>query len=248
MSLECASNVVHFRLCEDSCVALCDLLHYISSQHDLTPPPPAFTTTDYSSMPTSLPPPPSSLPPTPLGAGSGSSTGDLAEGGVTADIGDLISDAMEESPPVVAAATAGVGGGAGVRQVSSRAPKLVEVQVSGESLLMDFDSDSDTEESRLGVSKPRPVPTPTAPSVTGRGKVEHDGLFSDSDDDFCIVNTPTSTRVVSLRRWGGGVASGSPDVAVQAPGAKPKVKCLLEEGEELMVVDDHFTIPVRECV
>ena len=30
----------------------------------------------------------------------------------------------------------------------------------------------------------------------------------------------------------------------QAPGAEPKVKCLLSEGEELEVLDDHFSIPV----
>lgn len=36
-------------------------------------------------------------------------------------------------------------------------------------------------------------------------------------------------------------------VAGQAPGAEPKVKCLLEEGEALDVIDDHFTIPVISC-
>ena len=34
-------------------------------------------------------------------------------------------------------------------------------------------------------------------------------------------------------------------VSVQAPGAQPKVKCLLKEGEELELVEDHFSLPVN---
>ena len=33
-------------------------------------------------------------------------------------------------------------------------------------------------------------------------------------------------------------------VLLQAPGAKPVVKSLLEEGEELKVIENHFAIPV----
>lgn len=191
VSIECASNVVHFRLCEDSCVALCDLVHYISSQQDLTHPPPTLNTTaDYCTLPSS---PPTPLPSTstPLGSASGSACHDFAEGGGDTDIGDLISDAMEDSSPT---------GDVAVAKNVSHAPKMMSVHVSGESLLMDFESDSDTEESASVRSEViRPLPSPHANSSnTARGRLGLDDIFSDSDDDFCIVNTPTSTRVVSV--------------------------------------------------
>lgn len=199
VSVECASNVVHFRMCEDSCVALCDMLHYISSQQDLAQPPPILTTADYCTLPTSLPPPPPPPSSAPVGGGSGSpltACHDLAEGGGTTDIGDLISDAMEDSSHTDP--------GGGVNKVS-RGPKMLTVHVSGESLLMDFDSDSDTEESAglRSEGKSRPLSSSThgdaaRGKLDGRGRLDLNDIFSDSDDDFCIVNTPTSTRVVSV--------------------------------------------------
>ena len=108
---------------------------------------------------------------------------------MTTDIGDLISDAMEDSSP------SDVVGGA---KKVPHPPKKMAVRVSGQTLLMDFDSDSDTENE---VKKPCPPSSP--------GKVYLDDIFSDSDDDFCIVNTPTSTRVVSgVYMCGYGVVGG----------------------------------------
>ena len=31
---------------------------------------------------------------------------------------------------------------------------------------------------------------------------------------------------------------------MQAPGARPQVKCLLEEGETIEFIENHFSIPV----
>ena len=41
-----------------------------------------------------------------------------------------------------------------------------------------------------------------------------------------------------------------PPLSLQPPGAKPVVKCLLEQGEELEVNENYFTVPVslQECV
>ena len=39
LSVECSSNVVHFRMCVDSCIALRDLLTYLSARRDLQPRP-----------------------------------------------------------------------------------------------------------------------------------------------------------------------------------------------------------------
>ena len=39
LSVECSSNVVHFRMCVDSCIALRDLLSYLSARQDLKPRP-----------------------------------------------------------------------------------------------------------------------------------------------------------------------------------------------------------------
>ena len=54
VSVECTSNILHLRMCADSCIALCDLLLYMSSQQDLVEPvlPAAM---DYSSLLTSIP-------------------------------------------------------------------------------------------------------------------------------------------------------------------------------------------------
>ena len=35
-----------------------------------------------------------------------------------------------------------------------------------------------------------------------------------------------------------------PPLSLQPPGAKPVVKCLLEQGEELEVNENYFTVPV----
>lgn len=35
---------------------------------------------------------------------------------------------------------------------------------------------------------------------------------------------------------------------MQAPGAQPKVKCLLKEGEDLEVVEDYFSLPVGPLI
>jgi len=56
MSVECSSNVVHFRMCVDSCIALRDLLSYLSARRDLKPCPKnkdgaADGTWDYFSVP-----------------------------------------------------------------------------------------------------------------------------------------------------------------------------------------------------
>lgn len=112
------------------------------------------------------------------------------EGG---DIGDLITSAMEDSPP-----SSPAGKMKGRIEHSSH---KVEVRMSGDSLLMDFDSDSDNDDMGAGskVSKSSPsgggARTEVLPT---RGRVLAGNIFSDSDeDDFCIVNTPTSTKVVS---------------------------------------------------
>ena len=33
---------------------------------------------------------------------------------------------------------------------------------------------------------------------------------------------------------------------MQAPGARPQVKCLLEKGEKIELIENHFTIPVSQ--
>ena len=97
------------------------------------------------------------------------------------DIGDLISAAMEDSSPASVAKSK--------KRVSQEPrPLKTKIKVSGESLLMDFDSDSDDEPKRAKVPA----------SAGGRKVAEQGSIFSESDDeDFCIVHTPTSTRVVS---------------------------------------------------
>lgn len=118
------------------------------------------------------------------------------EGG---NIGDLITAAMEDSPPSTPV---------GKMRVPSHSHKMashshkVEVKMSGESLLMDFDSDSDNDDMGTG-SKSSPSAPPgggartEVPPTRGRGSGPG-SIFSDSDeDDFCIVKTPTSTKVVS---------------------------------------------------
>ena len=58
VSLECASNMVHFRLCVDSCIALRDLMVYLTSNRDLHQPDIADSMLgqNYSNLPDFLPP------------------------------------------------------------------------------------------------------------------------------------------------------------------------------------------------
>lgn len=143
---------------------------------------------------------------------------DLAEEGVGpgSDIGDLITDAMEDFSPTESVA---VKVGRTKREKVLRVSHMhkMEMRVTGESMLIDFDSDSDNDAvaaTRSGVKKhgflgsPLPGPSP-ASGDAGRGRVRgetarkgvesgHGSIFSDSDDDFCIVHTPTSTKVVSV--------------------------------------------------
>lgn len=110
-------------------------------------------------------------------------------------IGDLISDAMQDST-----LTDPVGVKQGVPQLHR-----MEVKVTGESLLMEFDSDSDNEASgksgdhslTFSTSSPLSAIAKNPPSSSAGRRLELESMFSDSDDDFCIVHTPTSTKVVS---------------------------------------------------
>ena len=73
-------------------------------------------------------------------------------------------------------------------------PHKIEVKTSGEALFMEFDSDSDSEMARIGKTSPLLLSPPGGGGVRG---VASTSIFSDSeDDDFCIVHTPTSTKVV----------------------------------------------------
>ena len=188
VSLECASNVVHLRLCRDSCVALCDLLLYLSSQRDLSPPPIPQQHSPLAMRPSHIAGQP--------GEKEGEGEGEGEE--KTVSIGDLISDAMEDASPT------------GVAKVPSHfLPRPcpgeagVRVSGSGDALLMEFDSDSEGERDHTQTSS-SPTHTPISSTV---GRRMMDSLFSDSDeDDFCIVATPTSTRVVNV--GGGGTCVG----------------------------------------
>lgn len=114
-------------------------------------------------------------------------------------IGDLITDAMEESPPsssktrpLISGQMVKIGG----RPPQSSAASRMKVEVTGQSLLMDFLSDSEDEGvGRKEVKKPSRSPPDTLGKMSGS---DQGGMFSDGDDDFCIVSTPTSTKVVGL--------------------------------------------------
>lgn len=192
VSLECTSNVLHFRLCRDSCVALCDLVLYLSSQRDLAPPPEqqpsaaaiaAAADDDLETRGSTVA----------HAAAKGESVGQAA------NIGDLISDAMDDTSPSTPREGSLDTGGIPTQFLPPPAAGKVVVEVSGgDALLMEFDSDSE-EERQFG--QPSPLsPSPQSPQVRTAGKRKMtDSLFSDSDeDDFCIVATPTSTRVVSI--------------------------------------------------
>ena len=143
------------------------------------------------------------------------------------DIGDLISDAMEDIPSPETSSRAGSvdrrettarRGKAAFSSAAklsadrkSRSRKVVgehlrprpskskmQIHISNEkSVHMVFDSDSDSESgggvlgggvSGVGVHSPR-----------GRlSGSEQGSIFSESDEDFCILDAPTTTKVVSL--------------------------------------------------
>lgn len=174
--LECSSNIIHFRLCQDSCVALCDLLLYLSSQRDLCPPPvePTISMQPEGSHVVTQPAEEEATRP---GKGEG-------EGEKESDIGDLISAAMEDASPTTPRGSTATSGPTHYPLHKGR------VQVSGRDLLMEFDSDSEGED--------HPPPSLSHTDATPKAKRMIDSLFSDSEeDDFCIVTTPTSTKVVS---------------------------------------------------
>ena len=119
------------------------------------------------------------------------------------EIGDLISDAMQDTPP------SATHKGKGKRRKeewngSFGPPRAVAVQDMGESLVMDFDSDSDDD----GFMPPRHdggrgtqsggCVQPSGRTTGKQADLEHEDIFSDNDDDFCIVDTPTTTKVVCV--------------------------------------------------
>ena len=78
------------------------------------------------------------------------------------------------------------------------------------SLIMDFDSDSDDSDGgngvhyhhhsavkrKSGTNRNKGLLSPPKKSGKLSGS-DHGSIFSESDEDFCFVDTPTSTRVVS---------------------------------------------------
>lgn len=103
-------------------------------------------------------------------------------------IGDLLTDAMEDSTPSPTNV-------AKSKVARNSRPHKMEVKISGESLVMEFDSDSDSEMAMIG--KPASPSLLSPPGGGGVRGMASSSIFSDSDDDdFCIVHTPTSTKVV----------------------------------------------------
>lgn len=161
---------------------------------------------------------------------------------------------MEDTLP--SAARDGMGKEEKEEWKGSSVSHAIEVQVTGESLVMDFDSDSDDDDfvprrhaggrgTRSGGSV-----QPSDPCAGRHTGLEQGDIFLDIDDDFYIVDTPTSTKVVRVlcamfaQCEMATCVYNSLILIMQAPGSKPIVKCLLEEGEAVEVVDDHFSIPV----
>lgn len=119
----------------------------------------------------------------------------------TTDIGDLISDAMEDAPSTHTHSThtpKRSGRKRRSHKTSSASPRMDVRIETDKSVVVDFCSDSsDDEEDCVGsecvksegggrVRGPHPIL-----SASGQSSI-----FSGSDDDFCFVDTPTSTRVV----------------------------------------------------
>ncbi|XP_064403938.1 autophagy-related protein 2 homolog B-like isoform X2 [Halichondria panicea] len=221
LSLECSSNVIHLRTCVDSCIALRDLLVYMATHGDLQTPHSVVDQRDYSSLGHEH----SSINSQGSSASGSSPLTSLTE---TTNIGDLISDAMEDSPPSHLHTShsrphtphkSGRKKKPGKTSAISKMPVCVETD---KSVVLDFFSDSSDEDVKSegggGGVRGRLLSPPHKLSAS-----EHSSIFSESEDDFCFVDTPTSTRV--------------------SPGSRPQMKSLLERGERIDLVDNHFSLP-----
>jgi len=176
---------------------------------------------------------------------------------------------MEESSPTLTRSM--IGSEETKASMNFVAPGRMEVRVTGNSLVMDFDSDTDEEEGladtrqfpakSADLSGPLLLPPGSGPTTTVCGSGNARGLFQDADDDFCIVDTPTFTRVVRADykvifmyiKFSSGslllfyellIYDSCVYIVLQSPGSKPVVKCLLEDEEHIEVVQNHFSIPV----
>lgn len=144
-----------------------------------------------------------------MSSGGGSPLTSLTD---TVDIGDLISDAMEDHTPPHSSHPPHTQSGrrkSGKKHKANEAKMAIHVE-SDKSVVLDFCSDSSDDESgvaheggvksgaRGGGGGVRSKKQLLSPPPTGRlSGSEHGSIFSESDDDFCFVDTPTSTRVVS---------------------------------------------------
>ena len=121
----------------------------------------------------------------------------------TTNIGDLINDAMEEPPPSHLHTShshthtphrSGRKGKPAKTNTRSKMPVRVETD---KSVVLDFFSDSSDEDVRSegggGDVRGRLLSPPHKLSASE----QHSSVFSESEEDFCFVDTPTSTRVVS---------------------------------------------------
>ena len=228
LSLECSSNVIHLRTCVDSCIALRDLIVYLATHGDLQTPHSVVDQRDYSSLGhehssinsqvhivasiTRRPRYLASFEQTcgisdckyffVLQGSSASGSSPLTSLTETTNIGDLISDAMEEPPPSHLHTShshphtphrSGRKGKPTKTNTRSKMPVRVETD---KSVVLDFFSDSSDEDVRSegggGGVRGRLLSPPHKLSAS-----QHSRLFSESEEDFCFVDTPTSTRVVS---------------------------------------------------
>ena len=186
----------------------------------------------YNHVAPTLLPPPTSLPPSlpPCLPGQGSHSGSPPVAGVSSksNIGDLLFEAMEDTPTTAAnksrlpissstrtstgntsrwqksAKPTTAGGGRAATGVSKRSQ--VKIQVAGEkSVEILIDSDSDDENSRAYQQRQK-----MEGGVAGRGVVSSShttpspttiasgsDIFSESEDDFCLVDIPTASKMVS---------------------------------------------------
>ena len=105
---------------------------------------------------------------------------------------------------------------------SSPSKSKMEIHMSGEkSVVMEFNSDSDDDDNILrdlmshhrprqnltngsrgggsggGGRRQKDVLSPTRKSMKQSGSSDHGSIFSESDEDFCVIDAPTITRVVS---------------------------------------------------
>ena len=139
------------------------------------------------------------------------------------DIGDLINDAMEDLPSPESSHKGASQSGkradkrkaarTGSKGAASGGRPTLEIHASSEkSFHMDFCSDSEEDVSgggggggdsvrvgrvgRGGAGDAKRTGGQGAP-LSPRGMHSSSDIFSESDDDFCIVNIPTLTKVVS---------------------------------------------------